>query len=113
MAVPLYVDFDDTLTTGEGEPWWEEPLQEEPREEMIELVNDLYKQGHTIIIYTARREEVREETQYFLNEWGVMHHALKMEKPGYALLIDDKAMSDESALELGAEGIRDRIYNNE
>jgi energy-coupling factor transporter ATP-binding protein EcfA2 len=113
MAVPIFVDFDDTLTTGEGEVWWKDALDETPRWEMIELVNNLYKQGHTIIIYTARREEVREETQYYLNKWDVMHHALKMEKPGYRLLIDDRAVSDESALEMGAEEIRSTIYNNE
>lgn len=111
MAVPIYVDFDSTLTVGEGDPWWVDRLDEEPREEMIEVVNDLYKQGHTIIIYTARREEVRDETKYFLKKWNVMHHALVMEKPGYAMLIDDKAISDEKALELGADGIRSRIYD--
>jgi hypothetical protein len=111
MAVPIYVDYDETVTTGEGQPWWNNPLDETPREEMIELVNNLYKQGHTIIIYTARREEVREETKYYLNQWGVMHHALVMGKPGYKMLIDDRAVSDEKALELGAEGIRGRIYD--
>lgn len=111
MAVPIFVDFDSTLTTSEGNPWWVDRLDEEPREEMIEVVNDLYKQGHTVIIYTARREEVRDETEYFLQKWGVMHHALVMDKPGYKLLIDDRAISDEKALELGADGIRGRIYD--
>lgn len=109
MAVPVFVDFDSTITTGEGEPWWVDSLDEEPDEEMIEIVNDLYKQGHTIIIYTARREEVREETEYFLNKWGVMYHAIEMEKPGYSLLIDDKAISDKKAKSLGAHTIREEI----
>jgi len=111
MGQTINVDFDSTLTTGEGDPWWVDPLDEEPREEMIELVNDLYKQNHTIIIYTARREEVREETEYFLDKWDVMYHALDMEKPGYDLLIDDRAISDEKALDLEAHGIRERIYD--
>lgn len=112
MAVPVYVDFDSTLTTGETKPWWQEPLNEQPDWGMIEIVNDLYKQGHTIIIFTARREEVREETKYFLREWGVMHHAIVMNKPGYKMLIDDRAISDQRALELGAEGIREEIYGD-
>lgn len=112
MAAPIFVDFDSTLTTGDGDPWWEDPLDEEPREEMIELVNDLYKQSFPIIIYTARREEVREETEYFLKEWDVMYHSLRMEKPGFAFLIDDKAVSDESALDLGVEGIKEQIYGS-
>jgi hypothetical protein len=111
MGQTISVDFDSTITTGEGDPWWVDSLDEEPRWDMIELVNDLYKQNHTIIIYTARREEVREETEYFLNEWGVMYHALDMEKPGYDLLIDDRAISDEKALDLEAHGIRERIYD--
>ena len=112
MAAPIYVDFDSTLTTGEGDPWWVDPLDEEPREEMIKLVNDLYHQSFPIIIYTARMEEVREETEYFLKKWGVKHHALRMEKPGYALMICDKAISDETALEIGVEGIKENIYND-
>jgi len=111
MATNIFVDFDSTLTTGEGEPWFIDELDEYPRWDMIELVNDLYKQNHTIIIYTARREEVREETEYYLKKWGVMYHALVMDKPGYKMLIDDRAMSDEKALELGAEGVRERIYD--
>lgn len=111
MGQTISVDFDSTLTTGAGEPWWVDSLDEEPRDEMIELVNDLYKQNHTIIIYTARREEVREETEYFLDKWDVMYHSLDMEKPGYDLLIDDRAISDEKALDLEAHGIRERIYD--
>ena len=107
MGAIISVDFDSTITTGEGNPWWVDPLDEEPRDEMIKLVNDLYKQNHTIIIYTARREE----TEYFLNKWDVMYHTLDMEKPGYDLLIDDRAISDEKALDLEAHGIRERIYD--
>lgn len=113
MGATVFADFDNTLTTGTGDPWWVNDLDEEPRWPMIELVNNLYKQNHTIIIYTARRESVRNETEYFLNKWGVMYHSLEMEKPGYDLLIDDRAMWDKSALELGAEEIRKTIYNNE
>lgn len=113
MAAPIYVDYDKTLSTGDGEVWWNDELDDSPRWDMIELVNDLYKMGHVIIIYTARREEVREATEYYLKKWGVMHHALKMEKPGYNMLIDDRAISDTKALDVGAEGVRDIMYGNE
>lgn len=112
MGATIFVDFDSTITTGEGKPWWQEPLSEEPDLQMIELVNNLYKQNHTIVIYTARREEVRDETKYFLDKWDVMHHALRMEKPGFDLLIDDRAISDVKALDMGAENIRKHIYND-
>jgi len=112
MGATIMVDFDSTLTKGTGDPWWVDSLDEEPRWEMIELVNDLYKQNHTIIVYTARDEKVRDETQYFLDKWNVRHHALRMEKPGFDLLIDDRTISDERAMELEADGIRKRIYND-
>lgn len=105
----IFVDYDDTLTTGEGDPYWVNPMDDHPDWGMIELVNDLYKKGNTIIVYTARREEVREETQYFLNEWGVMHHALVMEKPGFDLLIDDRSISDQAALKMNAQEIEEYI----
>lgn len=108
---PVFVDFDSTLTMGTGSPWWEDALQEEPRRSMIGLVNGLYKNGHTIIIYTARQEKVREETEYYLNKWGVFYHALRMEKPGYSFLIDDRAVSDGKAIELGVDGIEERIQS--
>jgi hypothetical protein len=113
MGSIIFVDFDSTITKGTGDPWWVDSLDEEPRWEMIELVNELYKQNHTIIIYTARREDVREETEYFLNKWDVFHHALRMEKPGFDLLIDDRAVSDGMALQLGAEDIRKRIFGDD
>lgn len=112
MGATIYVDFDSTITTGQGDPWWVDSFDEQPNNSMINLVNNLYENNHTIIIYTARREEVREETEYFLNEWRVKYHALVMEKPGYDLLIDDRAMSDHKALELESDGIRKVIYND-
>jgi histidinol phosphatase-like enzyme len=105
----VFVDFDNTLTNGSGKPWWVDPLDDEPRQEMVELVNNLYKQGFAIIIYTARRGDVREETKYYLDKWGVMYHALRMNKPGYKLLIDDRAISDEAALKMSSEEIKEYI----
>lgn len=113
MGACVMVDFDSTITTGEGKPWWNDSLDETPRWDMIEVVNELYKQNHTIIIYTARREKVREETEYFLDKWNVMYHSLRMEKPGYDLLIDDRAITDEMAIGLEADGIRKKIYNDD
>jgi len=109
MPSTIFVDYDNTLTTGEGEPYWIDALDDNPRWEMIELVNDLYKKNHTIIIYTARRRDVRDETEFYLKKWGVMHHGLVMEKPGFDFLIDDRAISDESALEMTANQITEYI----
>jgi len=112
MGVPICVDFDSTLTTGEGEPWWVDPFDEQPRSEMIELVNDCYNRGHVILIWTARREEVRAETAYWLDEWNVRYHALVMEKTSPALFIDDKALHRDEALDRGVNGIEEFVYDD-
>lgn len=101
----LFVDFDKTLTTGAGDRWWVDPFDETPNESMIELVNELYRREHTVVIYTARRERVRPETTMWLDRWNVHYHALVMEKPGYDLLIDDRVMQPGDALEAGADAI--------
>lgn len=101
----IAVDFDKTITTGEGEPYWVDPYDEEPDQEMIELVNDLYKAGHIIHIWTARREDARDVTSYWLDEWDVMHHALVMQKHSPDLFIDDKAIHRDQALRLESDDI--------
>jgi len=35
MGQTISVDFDSTITTGEGDPWWVDSLDEEPRWDMI------------------------------------------------------------------------------
>ena len=109
MSKLIFVDFDKTLSTGEGEPHWVDPLDDEPREDMIELVNNLFKKGCTIVVYTARDEDYREETEYFLKKWDLMYHALRMEKPGFDLLIDNRAMSHMDALDKNADEIIDGL----
>lgn len=113
MGLPICVDFDSTLTTGEGRPWWEDPLDEHPREEMVDLVNGLYERGHVILVWTARHEDVRDETEYFLDTWDVYHHALVMEKTSPALFIDDKALHRDVALDAGVDGIEDFVYGDD
>jgi hypothetical protein len=106
----IAVDFDNTLTTGEGARWWNNPFDEEPDEQVIELVNDLYRRGHIIHIWTARREEVRAETQMWLDRWDVMHHALVMEKHSPDAFIDDRAINANRAVETTVESIEQVAY---
>lgn len=74
-----------------------------PIQSMIDLVNKLHDDGHTIIIYTARGMttfhgdvdliyiKLYNQTINDLNRWGVKFHQLVMGKLHYDLLIDDKA----------------------
>lgn len=106
----IAVDFDHTLTTGAGPRYWEDPFDEEADTGMVDLVNDLYKRGHIIHVWTARREEVRAETQMWLDRWDVMHHALVMEKHSPDLFVDDKAINERVAKMCGVDWVEERAY---
>jgi len=73
-----------------------------PIQDMVNVVNKLYDEGHTIKIYTARGmytfkgniEQVYYNlynlTKEQLDRWGVKYHSLIMGKEPYDLLVDDK-----------------------
>ena len=73
-----------------------------PIQKSIKKINELFDKGNTIILFTARfmgknNESIEkayidgfELTKKQLEEWGVKYHVLKMGKPTYDLVIDDK-----------------------
>lgn len=67
-----------------------------PRLGVIELLNGLYDEGHTIFVHTARGStsglEWRELTEKQLKSWKVKYHRLVMGKPGADVFIDDKCI---------------------
>jgi capsule biosynthesis phosphatase len=77
-----------------------------PFVERIAIVNDLYAQGHHIVINTARgmgrfendpilaKAEFEEVTRGQLERWGVKYHELFLGKPSGDFYIDDKAVKD-------------------
>ena len=69
----------------------------QPIEEMVEYINDLYDQGHTIKIHTARGQDSGIDYESFtieqLQEWGVKFHAFYYGKPSADVYIDDKGIS--------------------
>lgn len=85
----IAVDFDNTLTREDGGTYFtDEPTL--PNEEMIEWVTQQYREGHTIIIWTARPWDVAQETAGLLTAWGVPWHGLRMEKGSADVYVDDK-----------------------
>lgn len=76
-----------------------------PNQFMIDLVNSLYDDRNTIIIYTARGMSqckadidkvyslLYNKTIEQLNMWNVKYHELVMGKIHYDVLIDDKALN--------------------
>ncbi|MEZ3115748.1 hypothetical protein RYH80_07435 [Halobaculum sp. MBLA0147] len=91
----IAVDVDRTLTTGEGDPWWEDGLGAEPDEHVLDVVDELYSRGHTIIVWTARPWRVADETVGWLTAHGVRYHGLRMEKGSSDVYLDDKAVNVE------------------
>ena len=100
-------DLDDTLCTRSTDLEHLGPDKYKhciPIHKMIEKVNKLYNDGHTIYIYTARGmgqfkgDLVKVYNNLYvltldsLKEWGVKHHGLIMGKLHYDLLIDDKSI---------------------
>jgi len=87
----IAVDMDGTLC--EGKFWVGECT---PRQDVIDKVNDLYKKGAHIIIWTARFPKNYEMTLDWLLKYGVMFHGICMRiKIGADLYIDDKAINVE------------------
>lgn len=66
-----------------------------PHLSRIEAVNQLYRDGHTVKLFTARGSKSgldwRSVTEEQMAKWGVLHHELIMGKPHADLFVDDKA----------------------
>ena len=85
----IAVDLDGTLC--EGKFWVEEPT---PIQHRIDFVNDLYRKGAHIVIYTARFPKDFEMTDAWLAKFGVLFHGIAMRtKIGADVYIDDKAIN--------------------
>lgn len=68
-----------------------------PYFEVIDRINGLYYQGHTIKIFTSRGYssgvDYRELTEAQLLSWGVKFDELLFGKPSYDIFVDDKAIN--------------------
>ncbi|MFC4359741.1 hypothetical protein ACFO0N_17485 [Halobium salinum] len=92
----IAVDFDDTLSEGEEDDFTAEPS--EPDEEAVHWVNEQYRKGHTVIVWTARPWDSAAETVARLTEWGVHWHGLRMEKGHADVYVDDKGTTPSDQL---------------
>ena len=89
----IYVDIDNTICKTSGMDY----ADSLPIEDNIEIINRLYDSGNNITYWTARGTksgiDFRELTEGQLKKWGAKYHELKMGKPAYDILIDDKAIN--------------------
>ena len=93
----------------------------QPIEEAIKVVNELYDEGHKIILHTARfmnrhngdvqkvYEEGHEFTKNQLDSWGVRYHELILGKPFADILIDDRAVFFDADWERIRAHVRDKL----
>ena len=89
----IYVDIDNTICSHQNDYSLAKPWHDK-----IEKINNLYRQGNTIIYWSARGATTnidwKEFTRNQLNEWGCLYHELRVgNKPYYDILIDDKAFN--------------------
>ena len=87
-------DIDGTICTNTNGAY----ESAEPFEDVIEKINNLYDDGNTIKMMTARGSQTgidwTEITEVQLSEWGVKYHELIMnKKPHGDVFVDDKAIN--------------------
>jgi len=92
----IYVDIDETIFKTDGMDYKEST----PIKKNIEIINNLFDNGHEITMWTARGTgsglDWAEVTTEQLNRFGVKYHTLKFGKPVFDLFIDDKVINSKN-----------------
>lgn len=94
-------DLDNTLC--KGYPY----KNAEPNQEMIDLVNQIYDEGHDILIFTGRGmktygQQSKAVSVYWhftyeqIKKWGIKFTELIFGKPDFDLLVDDKVVNSKN-----------------
>ena len=94
-------DIDNTICKTTGSKY----KNSKPILKNIKFINNLYQQGHTIKIFTARymgrtsdnpikaEKKARKVTLYQLKKWKVKFHRVYFGKPSSDLYVDDKNLN--------------------
>lgn len=86
-----FIDIDGTICRTPGVEY----EKARPIPEAIELVNRWYDRGDTIVYWTARGallgKDWRPLTEKQLAAWGCKYHELRLDKPLFDELYDDRA----------------------
>ncbi|MHB1688178.1 MAG: HAD hydrolase family protein [Ignavibacteriaceae bacterium] len=85
----IIIDLDGTICT--EEKTFSRSLAK-PLSKAVETINAFYKEGHTIIIYSARTWAEFEMTTEWLKKNKVKYHQLMLGKPAGDIWIDDRAI---------------------
>jgi len=86
-------DIDNTLVKTNGSDY----ENSVPIQHRIDRLNQLFDEGHTVYLFTARGmasgRNLYEFTVNQMREFGIKHHQLIMGKPDVDVFVDDKAIS--------------------
>ena len=86
-------DIDGTLCNQVSEDY----LRAKPMPERIDKVNELYRAGHTIKLFTSRGSvsgmDWEQQTRSQLESWGLLFHELILGKPHADVYVDDKSVN--------------------
>lgn len=89
----IYVDIDETICKTPTSRNYYEAI---PIQTNIDKINKLYDEGNTIVYWTSRGSRAKINwhtlTKHQLDSWKVKYHELRVDKPYYDLLIDDKTL---------------------
>lgn len=83
-------DIDGTVCSEEKA---QERMFAKPKQDVIDFINKLYNEGHTIILYTARGWDQQKVTENWLKTNNVNYHTLILGKPIYDYWIDDRSVN--------------------
>lgn len=106
----IVLDFDDTLAFAVNRDW----ENATPNNDLIQKTNQLYDEGWTIDIFTARgslscktRSEAAEKYQPGMERWlakhNVKYHSISFNKPLAAYYVDDKGISPKNFLDVAIQ----------
>lgn len=88
----IFVDIDGTICLTKNGYENSRPIQKN-----IDKINALFDEGHHITYWTARGgnsgDDWTDLTKEQLQKWGCLYHELKLGKPPYDVIIDDKALN--------------------
>lgn len=96
MKKTIAFDLDNTICTSIRRFHPEDIVKVKPRLKMIEIMRELKKKGHKIIIFTRRDacgKGARKLTIQWLKLHNIPYDKLITNKPHFNILIDDRALN--------------------
>ena len=94
-----YVDVDGTICRCKSYGIDTDYSKAVPMKDRIRYINSLYDEGHTVVYYTARgqlsKRNWQAATEEQLEKWGARYTELRLDKPFFDFIIDDRAINSE------------------